>query len=149
MAGRPTIEGRPSPTPNPQMVEIHKKRLQDTNLTIRQRATALGVLRTQHANKADDIVDLGLGLLGQAQEPGVRALILRNLQGAENPRVLPTVLGLLKLDADEDVRDEAARLVGEYVSRPEAKAALEAAVAGDVSDKVKRRAQTALNTQQK
>jgi hypothetical protein len=148
LEGRPgtgRIEPRPQPRPNPEMVEVLKKRLTDPNLSVRQRATTLGSLRSQGANKADDIVDAGLALLGQAQEPNMRALILRNLQGAENPRLLPTVLGLLKLDADEDVRDEAARLLGEYVAQAEVKAALEAAATGDASDKVKRRAQAALN----
>ena len=149
LEGRPgtgRIEPRIAPKPNPEMVEVLKKRLLDPNLSVRQRAATLGSLRSQGGHKTDDIVDAGLGLIGQAQDPGTRALILRNLRGAENLRVVPTALGLLKLDADEDVRDEAARILGEYVAQPEAKSALETAAAGDASDKVKRSAQAALNS---
>jgi len=108
------------------------------------RAQALGMLRSQNSNKTDDVVEAGLGLLAAATEPNIKALILRGLRGAENVRVFPPVLALLKGDPDEDVRDEAARTLGEYLAQAEVKAALELAASQDASAKVKRTASAAL-----
>ena len=126
------------------VVEMQKKRLMDPNQPERSRAAALGMLRSQGANKADDIVEAGLALLAGATEPNIRALILRNLRGAENTRVIPSLLGLLKSDPDEDVRDEAARTSGEYVAQAEVRTALEQAASQDASEKVKRTASAVL-----
>lgn len=136
-------------SPNPAIVEMQKKRLMDPAQPERARASALGMLRSQGANKADDVVEAGLALLEGATEPNIRALILRNLRGAENARVIPSLLGLLKSDPDEDVRDEAARTVGEYKAQAEVRTALEQAASQDASAKVKRTASAALGTPEK
>lgn len=136
-------------TPNPALVEMQKKRLMDATQPERTRAAALGMLRSQGANKADDIVEAGLGLLAAATEPNIKALILRGLRGAENTRVVSPVLALLKGDPDEDVRDEAARTVGEYKAQAEVKSALEVAASQDASAKVKRTASAALGIPEK
>jgi len=139
MAERP-----PNIRPNPAMVEMQKKRLLDPAQPERSRASALGMLRTQGANKADDVVDAGLALLAGAKDSNIRALIIRNLRGAENTRLVAPLIDVLKSDANEDVRDEAARTVGEYAAQPDAKAALEQAASSDASEKVKRQAAAAL-----
>jgi hypothetical protein len=131
--------------PNPAMVESQKKRLTDASQTERSRAQALTMLRSQGANRADDVVDAGLALLAQSTEANIRGLIIRGLRGAENPRVLQPLIALLRSDPDEDVRDEAARTVGEYLPMQEARTALEQAAAEDASEKVKRQATAALN----
>ncbi len=142
--GRPGQVDMRNARPNPQLVEAQKKRLTDASLPEKARATSLMQLRMQGAHKTDDIVDAALALLGQAVEPNTRALIVRNLQGANNPRMVPALLGVLKADADEDVRDETAKTLGDYLDKPEVKTALEAAATGDASEKVRRRAQATL-----
>ena len=137
--GGPVVPSRNGP-PNPALVEREKKQLMDTSLPERIRATSLSRLRSMGGNKTDEIVDAGLALLGQSHETNIRTLVIRGLQGAENQKLVPPMLALLKGDADEDVRDEAARVLGDYLDKPEAKAALEEASTGDASDKVKRRA---------
>lgn len=145
-AGRMT-QGDPGRTarPNPAIVETMKKRLTDPTQQLRARAQAIGALRMQGAHKTDDVIDAALSLLPHAAtDATLRALILRNLQGAENAKLVSPLIEILKADGDEDVRDEAAKVLGEYVSRPEVKTALEQAAANDQSEKVKRRAQAAL-----
>lgn len=137
-------ERPPNIRPNPAIVEMQKKRLLDPAQPERSRAQALGMLRMQSANKTDDVVDAGLSLLAGSKDSNLRALIIRNLRGAENTRLVTPLLDVLKTDADEDVRDEAVRTVGEYAAQPEAKAALELAASSDASEKVKRTATAAL-----
>ncbi len=130
--------------PNPALVETMKKRLTDTSQSERARASAIGMLRMQGAHKADDVVDPSLALLAGSTDHTIRALIIRNLQGSGNAKLVPPLLSVLKSDADEDVRDEAARTLGEFVSQAEVKTALEQAASGDASEKVRRRAQAML-----
>ena len=130
--------------PNPALIDAQKKRLNDASLPEFARASALNMLRMQGATKADDVVDSALALLAQAQEPRTRALIVRNLIGAENPRMVPALLGVLKSDADEDARDEAAKTLGDYVGQAEVKTSLEQSANQDASEKVRRRAQASL-----
>ena len=138
-------ERPPNPRPNPAIVEIQKKRLLDPAQPERSRVQALGLLKMQGANKSDDVVDAGLALLATCKEANLRALTLRNLRGAENTRVVAPLIEVLKSDSDEDVRDDAARTVGEYAAQPEVKAALEQAASSDASAKVKRTAAAALD----
>jgi HEAT repeat protein len=134
----------PNVRPNPAIVEMQKKRLLDPAQPERSRASALGILRMQGSNKTDDVVDAGLSLLAGSKESNLRALVIRHLRGAENTRLVTPLIDVLKSDADEDVRDEAARTVGEYAAQPEVKAALEQAASSDASEKVKRQASAAL-----
>ncbi|HZN61508.1 MAG TPA: HEAT repeat domain-containing protein [Planctomycetota bacterium] len=145
LAGRsaPGPQGRTIPA-NPAMVEKEKKQLADASLPERTRATSLSRLRMYGAHKTDDVVESALALVNQSQETNIRTLVLRNLQGAENPKLAAPLVALLKGDANEDVRDEAARVLGDYLEQPDVKAALEQAAAQDSSEKVKRRAQSVL-----
>ncbi|HKS16508.1 MAG TPA: HEAT repeat domain-containing protein [Planctomycetota bacterium] len=135
---------RNSPRGNPAAVEAQKKRFFDATRTDFDRAGALSSLRMFGGNKTDDVVDGAIALLGQAQEARTRALILRGLKGAENAKLVPVLVRTLAADADEDVRVEAADTLGDYKTQSEAKAALEQAVAGDASSKVRTRAERAL-----
>jgi hypothetical protein len=148
-AGRPRpVEGSPSPTvrpkSSPEMIEAQKKRFLDTNQPVRSRLAAMNVLRMQGAHKSDDIVDSALTMLGTTPETNLRASIIRNLQGAENPRVIPILIQALKGDPAEEIREESAKTLGDYVAQPEVKAALEQASTGDASERVKNRAKAAL-----
>ena len=144
-AGRftPPESGRMN-RPNPELAEIYKKRLFDTSQKDQLRAQSLYALRTQGAHKADDVVDAGLALLAQSKEPPARTLVLRALQGADNPRIVQPVLTILATDSNDTMRYEAAGTLGDYVEQPAVKAALEAAAANDASERVRRRAQAAL-----
>lgn len=132
--------------PNAAVLEGQKKRLLDPNLTELDRARALGMMRLQGGHKADEVVDAALGLLAQSKEARTRALIIRNLHGSGNPKLVAPLLGVLASDADEDVRDEAAETLDDFVAQPEVKAALEQAASSDASEKVRRRAQASLAT---
>lgn len=131
----------PGSTPNPALVEAMKKRLTDTSQPERSRASAIGMLRMQAAHKTDDVVDPALSLLAGSTDRVIRALIIRNLQGSGNAKLVAPLLSILKTDSDEDVRDDAARTLGDFVSQAEVKTALEQAAGGDASEKVRRRAQ--------
>lgn len=141
---QPPESGRPV-RGNPAQIDMQKKRLLDAAQPERNRVQALGVLRSQRANKTDDVVDAGLALLAQSKEPAMRSMILRGLQGAENARVVAPVLSILGADPDERARQEAAGVLGEYVDQPGVKAALEQAAATDASERVRTRADSALN----
>jgi len=150
---RQMAAGRPVPgqlgrgmQPNAAALEGQKKRLLDPNLTELDRARALGMMRLQGGHKADEVVDAALGILAQSKDARTRALIIRNLHGSGNSRLVTPLLGVLASDADEDVRDEAAETLDDFVAQPEVKAALEQAASGDASEKVRRRAQASLAT---
>lgn len=145
-SGRYSPDGGRSVKTSQAAVDELKKRMANSSLPLRARAQALGALRGQQANKTDDVADAALALFAEASsDPATRALILRNLRTADNARLVDPLIQILKNDADEDVRDEAARLLGDYLSaKPEVKAALEQAAANDASAKVKRSAQAAL-----
>jgi hypothetical protein len=133
--------------PNPAMIDDLKKRLLNPSQPLRARAQTIGALRSQQAHKTDDVIDAAMALFSEAAaDQTTRALIIRNLRGAENPRLADSLIQILTSDPDEDVRDEAARLLGaDYLaSKPEARPALEQAAANDASPKVKRTAQAAL-----
>jgi HEAT repeat protein len=136
-AGRP-VRG------NPAVVDAYKKRLLDPSQAERSRAQALLSLRLQGANKTDDVVDSGLALLAQSKDPAIRTLVLRGLQGAENPRVVSPAITLLGSDPDENTRHEAAGILSGFVGQPEVKVALESAASNDASDRVRNRALSAL-----
>ncbi|HEY3227088.1 MAG TPA: HEAT repeat domain-containing protein [Planctomycetota bacterium] len=131
---------------NAAAIEAQKKRLMDTTQTDQVRVSALGSLRLYGGHKTDDVVDAALAFLGTAQEARIRAVIFRNLRGAENAKLPPALIRSLASDPDEDVRTEAAQTLAEYLAQAEVKAALQQAAANDPSDKVRRRAETALAT---
>lgn len=140
-----TDQARPSRA-NQVAIESQKKRLMDTTISDQQRAAALGTLRLYGAHKTDDVVDAALALLASAQEARIRAVILRNLRGADNAKVPPVLIRSLSSDPDEDVRTDAAQTLGEYLGQAEVKSALQQAAVNDPSDKVRHRAETALAT---
>jgi len=131
---------------NQQAIDVQKKRLMDTTKSDQERAAALGTLRLYAGHKTDDVVDAALALLASAKEARIRAVILRNLRGADNAKLPPVLIRILSSDPDEDVRTDAAQTLSDYVGQAEVKTALQQAAANDPSDKVRKRAETALAT---
>ena len=104
-----------------------------------QKLKALRALRRMpksldpHTAVVDDIV----AWLDQSDDAEVREDIIRQLHGAENPKLIEPLVHYLRFDDSESVREEAAETLDDYLDVATARAALEHAVATDPSEKVR------------
>jgi len=120
-----------------------RTRLLDTRLSPKERLEALSKL-DRRGTLDDDTLRIVLELLRTLPEARDRATILRELHGKKSALLVEPLLSYLRDDPDENVREEAAETLDDFLAEPRVLEALTLAKDSDPSAKVRRQAAESL-----
>jgi HEAT repeat protein len=118
-------------------------RLSDPAASDADRLQALAALRRDRA-LSDEVVGKAITWLDSASDPRTRREILKQLDGSTNATLKATLLGLVARERDGNIRQEAVEDLRHFVNDPQAENLLWQLLGTDPDEKVRQKAQDAL-----